>query len=90
MALFLASSTVAQETVVFKQPPTALEVCTYDAKLLEAKIAELQNINAQLAAKARALEVPVVPVVAKRVAKPRKTQVCKRWKPHKCTWWVWK
>jgi hypothetical protein len=76
------------QTVLYKQ--TALpKTCTIEASALEAKIAELKNVNAQLANKAKLLEVKVAAMkVAVAPVKHRKSQYCKRWKNHKCTWLV--
>ena len=90
MAFFVVSPAAAQETVVFKRPPPAISECIYDAKALEARIMELQNINAQLANRAKTLEVQVAAMKTVDVTKHKKVQVCKRWKHHKCTWLVWK
>ena len=90
IAFLLASPAMAQETVVFKRPPPKLEVCTYTAKALQAKITELQNINAQLANRAKSLEVQVAALKTMNVVKHKKVQVCKRWNHHRCTWLVWK
>lgn len=51
----LSGSTIAQ-TVVFKQSPTPLEICNSSKTANEAKIKELQSINAELASRAKALE----------------------------------
>ena len=90
LAFILASPAVAQETVVFKRPPPAVSECIYDSKALEAKIMELQNINAQLANKAKVLEIQVAAMKTVNVVKHKKIQVCKRWNHRRCTWLVWK
>ena len=90
MAFLLASPAMAQETVVYKRPPPAINQCVYNAKALEAKIVELQNINMQLTNRAKTLEVQVAAMKAVVVVKHKKVQVCKRWNHHRCTWLVWK
>jgi hypothetical protein len=55
----LNGSTMAQ-TILFKQFPTPLEVCTSSMIAGELKIKELQKINAQLASKAKVLEEQVM------------------------------
>ncbi len=91
MSFILFSVTVANaQTVVFKQPPPQTQFCALDTKVLEAKIAELKDVNAQLAAKAKKLETQVFGLKVANTSKPKKTQVCKRWSKHRCTWLVWK
>ena len=66
-AFLFASQAVAQETVIFKTPETVVfktslstaDLCALDADALEAKITELQNINAKLTDRAEALQVQV-------------------------------
>ena len=90
VALLLANPAAAQETIVYKRPPPAINQCVYNAKALEAKITELQNINMQLTNRAKVLEVQVAAMKAVNVVKHKKVQVCKRWNHHRCTWLVWK
>ena len=90
MALLLACPAMAQETVVYKRPPPAINQCVYNAKALEAKITELQNINMQLTNRAKALDVQVAAMKMVNISKHKKVQVCKRWNHHRCTWLVWK
>ena len=76
------------QTVLFKQPALP-KTCATEASALEAKIAELKNVNAQLANKAKLLEVEVAAMkVAVAPVKHGKSQYCKRWENHKCTWLV--
>lgn len=74
------------QTVLFKQPALP-KTCTVDSSILEAKIIELKNVNAQLANKAKQLQVQVAAMkVAVAPVRRGKSQYCKRWKNHKCTW----
>jgi hypothetical protein len=89
LALVLAISVTAHsQTVVFKQPPAAVQSCPYDAKALEEKILELKNVNTQLANRAKMLEVQVATMKVVTVKKHRTAQYCKRWNHHRCTWLV--
>lgn len=84
--VFIFSGATHAQTVVFKQPPVALQSCPYDAKTLEAKIMELKNVNDQLANRAMMLQVQVAAMKVATIKTHRTTQYCKRWKHHRCTW----
>jgi hypothetical protein len=88
LVLMFAASEMAQaQTVVFKQPVTVPQSCPFVAKALEARVIELKNVNAQLALRARQLEIQVAALKVVSVKKPKKqAQYCKRWKHHRCTW----
>jgi hypothetical protein len=89
--IFASSSLALAQTVVFKQPPAVPQAAPEDIEILQAKILELKNINAQLAERAKSLEVLIAGMKVAPAAKPRKKkQVCRRWKNHKCNWLVWK
>jgi hypothetical protein len=86
--IFADAGTANSQTVLFKQPALA-KSCTVDASALEAKIAELKNVNAQLANRAKLLEVQVAAMkVVVLPVKHGKSQYCKRWKNRRCTWLV--
>ena len=87
VALLVAGAGLAgAQTVVFKQAPAGSSACTYDVKLFLAKIEELKNVNAQLANRAKMLEVQVAAFKVVNVKKHKTAQYCKRWKHHRCTW----
>ena len=92
LALLFVLTDVAQaQTVVFKQPASVPQSCPLVARMMEAKIIELRNVNSQLASRARQLEIQVAALKVARgtPAKPkRQAQYCKRWKHHRCTWLV--
>ncbi len=84
---FGASQMAVAQTVVFKQPVSVPQACPFVAKALEAKVIELKNVNAQLALRARQLEIQVAALKVVSVKKQKKrAQYCKRWKNHRCTW----
>lgn len=84
--IFANTGEVNSQTVLFKQPALP-KTCTVDSSILEAKIIELKNVNAQLANKAKQLQVQVAAMkVAVAPVRRGKSQYCKRWKNHKCTW----
>ncbi len=87
VALLVAGAGLAgAQTVVFKQAPAGPGACTYDVKLFLAKIEELKNVNAQLANRAKMLEIQVAAIKVVNVKRHKSAQYCKRWKHHRCTW----